>query len=456
MFNRLLTYLENAEKPVSSVELARHVFKLENVSPDMAEKLVKTALSETDQVVRHSDGMWRISKKSRTQPANINDIVLCQVVPERVTDWRQIAVLYCTRLYEQHNNVIRLLEAGNKDDASIEASARAFLSFTGNVPLLFNGFGNQLSSCRRFLLETVGHDFANPVFQLSRIVKRLFPGKSVRSVQDCANLLGCGNYSDAEPDVQFNAFVEQAKSAFHRLEQNGIKTVDAFIDWYSPGLHAVEFYSFRFDKEFIDTLPETPGVYIMKDRQKKIIYVGKSRQLRRRVSSYFAAVENPDAKLKKLREQLYDLEIILTGSELEALLLEQELIEKYQPDMNTQQKTAHRLKRQQQRYPRILVLPSVQKAAQIYCLKNGRIAACAIDHAHERKCHIMLNRVFFSNDEHFDQDWREEIITSWLTQHADEVRSIDMRLVSDIKDAKRLVQNHIHSLHAESQNVMHV
>ncbi len=455
MLHQLLTYLENAKKPVSSIELARHVFKLETVSPDMAEKLVSSALRETDRVVRHDDGTWSVQQIYHPIPESANDIVLCQIVPGRVAHWRNIVVIYCARLFKAEKIVIPLHQA-LKDDASVEAAARTFLSFASRLPVLFDGFGNQLSACRRFLLETVGHDVDNPVFLLNRIVKQLFPEHPCRSVEDCARVLGGDVLKDAEPGLRFESFVEQVKSAWYQLEQKDIKTIDELSDWYSPTLHAADFSRFHFDKEFIEALPARPGVYVMRDRQNNVIYVGKAMQLRRRVSSYFAGIEKPDAKLKCIRERLYDLEIIQTGSELEALLLEQELIEKHSPPLNTQVEIAPRISRQQQRYPRILVLPSFEKTAQIYCINKGKSAACAVDHVRGKDIHDMLEHIFFTKHENSGQDKREEIITSWLTQHADEVQSIDMRLVSTVEEAKRLIQDHINSLHSDYQNIVHI
>ena len=80
-------------------------------------------------------------------------------------------------------------------------------------------------------------------------------------------------------------------------------------------------------------LPSSPGVYLHKDKNDKIIYVGKAVNLRSRVRSYFA--NNVDSiKTDRLRHQIADIEIITTDSELEALLLENTLIKKHQPHYN--------------------------------------------------------------------------------------------------------------------------
>ena len=85
-------------------------------------------------------------------------------------------------------------------------------------------------------------------------------------------------------------------------------------------------------KEKLSSLPNKPGVYLFKDKSGEIIYVGKARSLRKRVSSYFR--KNPDLKTSLLLDRLNAIDYIITGSELDALILENELIKKYKPRYN--------------------------------------------------------------------------------------------------------------------------
>ena len=85
-------------------------------------------------------------------------------------------------------------------------------------------------------------------------------------------------------------------------------------------------------KEKLKALPNKPGVYLFKDRNGVIIYIGKAKSLRKRVSSYFS--KPPDIKTGILLERLYDIDYVVAGSELDALILEDELIKKYKPRYN--------------------------------------------------------------------------------------------------------------------------
>jgi len=84
----------------------------------------------------------------------------------------------------------------------------------------------------------------------------------------------------------------------------------------------------------LDTLPERPGVYLMRSADGQVIYVGKAVVLRHRVRSYFQAGARHDPRTRRLVAEVADLEWIVTDNELEALILENELIKRYRPRYN--------------------------------------------------------------------------------------------------------------------------
>lgn len=82
-------------------------------------------------------------------------------------------------------------------------------------------------------------------------------------------------------------------------------------------------------------MPETPGVYLMHDKRDDVIYVGKAVNLKRRVSSYFRESTKKSLKIQSMVSNIKRFEYILTDSELEALILECNLIKEYRPKYNT-------------------------------------------------------------------------------------------------------------------------
>lgn len=86
--------------------------------------------------------------------------------------------------------------------------------------------------------------------------------------------------------------------------------------------------------EKIKNLPTQPGVYIYKDKSESVLYVGKAKRLRNRVRSYFQDSANHDGRIRTMVKKIADIEVIVTDSEGEALILENNLIKKHQPRYN--------------------------------------------------------------------------------------------------------------------------
>jgi len=88
------------------------------------------------------------------------------------------------------------------------------------------------------------------------------------------------------------------------------------------------------DKDRLLNLPEEPGVYLMKDKDDTIIYVGKAKILKNRLKQYFTGISNHPPKVRAMVANIADFEYIITDSEIEALILECNLIKKYKPYYN--------------------------------------------------------------------------------------------------------------------------
>ena len=84
----------------------------------------------------------------------------------------------------------------------------------------------------------------------------------------------------------------------------------------------------------IKSIPENPGVYQYYDIDEKLIYVGKAKNLKKRVSSYFTKENHDQAKTAILVRKIIDIKYLVVDTEHDALLLENNLIKKYQPKYN--------------------------------------------------------------------------------------------------------------------------
>ncbi len=118
-------------------------------------------------------------------------------------------------------------------------------------------------------------------------------------------------------------------------------------------------------REQLKKLPDKPGVYLMKNEYGEIIYVGKALSLKNRVRQYFQSVKNQTAKVQAMVSNISEFEYIITDSEIEALMLESNLIKKNQPKYNVllrDDKSFPYIKvTAMEKYPRILKTRKVYK-----------------------------------------------------------------------------------------------
>ena len=101
-------------------------------------------------------------------------------------------------------------------------------------------------------------------------------------------------------------------------------------------------------RRILENLPTKPGVYLFKDENGEILYVGKAKKLRDRVRSYFGNARDLDQKTRRLRARVTDIQFIVVENEVKALILEETLIKRHQPTFNV-------LLKDDKRYPYIRV-----------------------------------------------------------------------------------------------------
>ena len=115
-------------------------------------------------------------------------------------------------------------------------------------------------------------------------------------------------------------------------------------------------------KEKLRLIPEKPGCYLMKNKDNIVIYVGKAKNLKRRVNSYFNKIHT--GKTKALVSNITDFEYIITNSETESLILEINLIKRYNPKYNIllkDDKTYPYIVLTNEKYPSLKIVRSKQR-----------------------------------------------------------------------------------------------
>lgn len=114
-------------------------------------------------------------------------------------------------------------------------------------------------------------------------------------------------------------------------------------------------------KEKASNLPSLPGVYLFKDKNQQVIYIGKAKSLKERVKSYFQ--KNTDWKVQALLEEAHDIDYVLTNTEIEAMLFEADLIGQHKPKYNVLLKSGQ---------PFLYLMFSKDELPQLKIVRNKR------------------------------------------------------------------------------------
>src|SRR6476469_7737884 len=141
--------------------------------------------------------------------------------------------------------------------------------------------------------------------------------------------------------------------------------------------------------EKLKQLPTSPGIYLHKNAAGRIIYVGKAKNLRNRVRSYFQSSRNMDPKTRRMVKLIADLEFIVVD-EVEALVLESNLIKKHKPRFNVflkDDKQYPHLKVTNEPYPKVVITRKILKDGSNY---YGTFLPASL----ARKTLDLINRAF--------------------------------------------------------------
>lgn len=428
---------------VAASELVRHVLNISNVTEPMANTLLAPLLSSDARFIQTDDGCWLAKPESERAE---NDWVLCKVFPASA-DWRRIAALCCALVQDG----VIVEKKCFRENLYQNDVGRQISEYVLNGPLVFDGIKSQVTAFRRYMLNIAGATVKHPLVLLKSIVLRFYPETECRSEADIARALGQSEFADATMELCFDSFCRQAEKAFELLHGRGVHGLAELQNFVAAAKETPDFDSYNFDASFVESVPQAPGVYLMKNKTGKVIYVGKAKSLRRRLKSYFGAAEELDEKTRQIRNEIFDISIIQTGSELEALFLENDLIKGYHPKINSQTDVHDRGFLQSRRFAQIVLLPATDENKVALLLFNPARAVKFITVNKENNEALLkkeLKAAFFNRKFDADRPDMEEIATSWLSTNHLTVSRVDMRFVVTLEEALRLLKAQIKEFQA--------
>jgi hypothetical protein len=196
----------------------------------------------------------------------------------------------------------------------------------------------------RLLVSTSAPAVRRRLHQIEREHAVAASSERLLDLSACAKLVGVAlpdpvaRGNSATVDERMIASRELLDGILETIGAQSLDEVEARIE-EGPGSREVDFSPFRFGREELDRIPSRPGLYRFHGEDGKLLYIGKSRDLHRRVGSYFRPLAPDHRRRASLLDAIRDLEWETTPSELEALLLESEAIRSSRPIFNQQVET---------------------------------------------------------------------------------------------------------------------
>ncbi len=190
-----------------------------------------------------------------------------------------------------------------------------------------------LSAVTKSLL---GEGLDNPQLCTCRLAKKLLPELRKK------NLDSVTQYFKIEIKQRHRAMGDAEATALvlleflKTLEADGLTTLAKVLDYQKRGGKRYANFKIPFPEHRVSSFSQQPGVYLMRDEKGDILYIGKAKNLRKRLQSYFTNLLRQPSKVQELMHQVVDIETRVLGSELEALLEEAHLIKLHQPYYNRQ------------------------------------------------------------------------------------------------------------------------
>ncbi len=232
------------------------------------------------------------------------------------------------------------------DQPEFKAIADELVEFVGASVVAGHNVGFDLGFLDAELKRAGRQPFANERIDTVGLAMRLLPGVRKPSLDRVAKALGIASRDLHRADVDAELCGKVAMLLVDHARNAGVSDID-IVKAIANSAHRRTRDSIgrgrtQLDRGLLKDIPKRPGVYLMHDRYDHIIYIGKAKNLRDRVGSYFSQPVGYTRKMDGLLEHLHRIETVVVGSEIEALLLESQLIRRYEPRYNTALRSSER------------------------------------------------------------------------------------------------------------------
>ena len=428
MRDRILELLRQKNRPLPADQVLSEALGVHSPNTATADKVLK-AILRNDPCFRNAGGRWSLSGAPEIDAAQ---------------PLRRAAILFIEQATGSRDplhvrGALTIPETGYTASFGLLGERPGFAmlgrirrSIEGRVLISWSKKDARL--WRRILNRQNVQEWDSDTLELRALAERLLgQGPEVREPADLVPLLGLAAPEAGDPVSMARFMAACWQALLEQTPEERRRDASSLRQWLDAARPRVDFSKFGFGAAFLRTLPESPGVYVMKNRAADILYVGKSRNLKRRIKSYFTAVALRDAKVRRIHEQLHTFEFIATANEVDALLLEMRMIRDFRPPINLQEEVHEQPEAYGKKRNCLLLIPDPDGVmADLYFLLGGSFVAHAAARlgqpAGKRLC-TRVKSLYFGPRKRFpkaQEPWETEIVSRWLSANKSRINFVDV------------------------------
>jgi len=457
---QLYNYLRQRATGVTTQELVEQVLKVRSAPEEVSRKLLESIVGADSRFRRDAEGLWHVEP---ARPSLLEDtsLLLAEALAlPPAGELVEMGLCQCKALRAQSTVTVVVRRSSRyRFEWAVEEAATARNEVKRLEDLVSNLWA-VLQEARlvgfhplplvRWLndaaLRVSGDTLEIQPISLQKLARRLFEGRHFQSLEDIAAFLGMRYVERGRVVGRLELSLEVFGELLKELGARAVFTVTDLLEFLSEE-EPVDFSRYAFDREFLRNLPQRPGVYLMKNHLGEILYVGKAKNLRTRVSSYFYHREPEEKKVRTLLETVYSIDLEVLGSELEALLLEQRYIARYQPPINRQLAVRPRAVRRFKEKNLIILQPSkVEQALEVFLVSRGggfRQVRVGREGQGLPALRAACAQLFFGEHLEEPQEEGHTLLSRWLALNEDRVTWIDVDALGELDHCMAVLENYI-------------
>lgn len=439
--NRIYNFLLDDGNSRSSLELLRMFFKMDISDEIKAELIISPLLSNDSRFVKDNEGRWKARKVRDIEELPLTEVnFLLFYINERNIDLKKLD-FSIDELRDLLPQISFFVIWKNFGTEVVKAPFELLSNSRNYVFVPYNR--SSISFLKRIYRRFVGSEPDFKILSLRYLIRALFPDKSTSNWESVAEDFNLDYPEPETPESKLKTLISVFSYMIVEAQKHGCMTLAGLIELSSERIKKVDFSRYDFDRDFLKAIPEMPGVYVFKDRNGSIIYVGKASNLRTRINSYFWNTGESPEKIDKILNKLYRIEYKILGSELSALLEEYRLIKKYLPDINVKIDVGRKSPKIN---PKILIMPSASEGELELFFLADNIPMKSLFYSGREDSSVISILKEIDESTGYVLNAEKNIAVSYFNQYEEFINRIEVDSYSGYEDILRVLKNYLRNI----------